>query len=305
VATQNNRSCWINVTLPIKAKVPLDVTGTPHCSHLRLLLKAPKKSTRMGVTLRILGLDWIVGRWVTAYSCIFGTNALHTLTVQIEGLCGGAADVRQGNDAQAVARPDEVFTPVVLSWVEKRNLLGGFGIDSALEVALASVAVEAGKGKILEGGRATSAYGDNVVDGERNILPRLVSMEILAEVVRTLADLGLEGFGNPGTSHSTSDALKVTDDAVEVAKVIIDFLVLRKFLGLVRRQAAPFFLLQKVVDALHDSGGSTEGRNAFLEDDADSPIAGEAGRKLGELGKAVGWGLIHSDVPSPKQVRSL
>lgn len=73
------------------------------------------------------------------------------------------------------------------------------------------------------------------------------------------------------------DASKITNDTVEEAEVTINLLVLGKFFGLVRSYAS-LVVLQEALNPSRHRGGSADGRHAVLQDDANRPVPGKAGK---------------------------
>ncbi len=65
----------------------------------------------------------ITGRWVTINAHISGANTQYALTIEIKQLNSRSSNRRQRNNVQAVSRPNEVIRPLVLAWIEERDIL--------------------------------------------------------------------------------------------------------------------------------------------------------------------------------------
>jgi hypothetical protein len=76
-----------------------------------------------------------------------------------------------------------MLTPDVLSRVEKRDDLAGFGIDSCSVIGFSAIAVKAGQGQILDRVRATLRERYHVVNSESDILPLLRGMAIFTKIM--------------------------------------------------------------------------------------------------------------------------
>lgn len=91
--------------------------------------------------------------------------------------------------------------------------------------------METSQRQIIEGTRSSLGKGDNVIHGKRYVLPLLCGVAILAQAVRSAADMGLDRLRNLAAGRQWIQILfalrlgEITDKTIEQTEVIIDFLI--------------------------------------------------------------------------------
>lgn len=94
--------------------------------------------------------------------------------------------------------------PQILTRVEQGHRMFSLRIDRASFVRLSAIAMEAGKRKILDRVGSTLSNGENVVNGELNVLPLLRCVTVFAQKLSALPDLLLKFKGEFATGGHLS-----------------------------------------------------------------------------------------------------
>jgi hypothetical protein len=110
------------------------------------------------------------------------------IVVHVQAADCSTANRGNANDFCTVFAPNEVISPIVFAGIEEGLFGLGFGVDGCGEVVAATIATDAGKGKVFRVIATVKGLGEDVVEGENGCAACFGGVAVFAQEVRSFAD---------------------------------------------------------------------------------------------------------------------